>query len=143
MKTFISPEISTTRNILNHSSINFISHLASTVVYDQLCSPRMLTNGSPVKTTNLSSRGGLVRTQRHCKDISESLERVDELAKTVDLGNKTYQYHRLHGYGFPSSQCLFPRVLQFDNYSPFNMTHNFQPATCTNHGHPCYGLQWQ
>jgi len=65
------------------------------------------------------------------------------LAKTVNLGKNTNQYHPPQGYGYPPSQQPFPGALQFYHQSPFNMTHSSQPTSSASQQYPNYWSPWQ
>jgi len=144
-KPFIPLKVTATCNILNHTPNNSISHLPCIVVYHNLCSQNMSTNGSPLKAVNMAPPNGLFGNDQRHEDNSESSENCSGTAtgKECRFGTYTNQYHLPHGYGCLSSQQPFPGAPQFYRHSPFNMTHSLQQTTSANQGFPSYRPQWQ
>jgi len=144
-KPFVPPKVTATCNILNHTLIYSISFLTSIVVYHHLCSQKMSTNGSPLKTANMARPDGLFSTQQRCEDNSDTLENSSRTATGKDspFGKQTNQYQPPHGYGYPTSQQPFPGAPQLYQHSSFNMTHSSQPTTSARQGYQSYRPPWQ
>jgi len=142
---FIPPKVTSTCNILNHTPIDCISHLALIVFYYHLCSRRMLKNGSPSMGANMAPQGGLFRTQQRRDDNSESSDTSSQTATDKDnqLGKHMNQYNLAHGYSYLPLQQPLPGAPQFYQHSPFNMTPSSQPTTIASQGFPNYGPRWE
>jgi len=115
------------------------------VVCHHLCSLDGSMYGSPPKTVNMASPGGLFGMQQPLEVNAQSPENSSRNATDKDsrFGKQTNQYHLPHGYGYPHTQQPFPGAPQFYQHSPFNMTHSLQPTTSASQGYPTYGPQWQ
>jgi len=139
------PKLTAACNILNHTPIYSVLHLASIVVYHHLYWQNMTTNRSPPKTANMAPLCGLCGMRQRREDNSEwsANSSWSSTGKDSRFPNHTNQYHPLHAYVDPPPQQPFPGTPQFHQNSPFNMTHSSQWTTSTRQGFRRCGPQWQ
>jgi len=105
----------------------------------------MSTNGSPPKTANMASPGGLFGSQQRSDDnVGASDSHAGNTPnKDTQFGQPTNQFPPPPGYRYPPSQPPFPGAPQFYHHAPFNMTPSSQPSSGATEGYARYGPPWQ
>jgi len=105
----------------------------------------MSTNGSPPKTTNMASTGGLFGSQQCPEDNVGAWDNNagNTPSKDTQFGQPPNQCHPPPGYSYPPSQPPFPGAHLFYHPAPFNMTPNLHPSSAATQRYPSYGPLWQ
>jgi len=117
---------------------NWIDNLCSTIFF----SYSILTNGSPPKTTNMASTGGLFDLQQRPENnVGASHNNAEnKRSKDIQFGQPPNQFHPPPGYSYLLSQAPFPDTPQFSHPAPFNMTPSSQPSSAATQGYLSTGL---
>ena len=99
---------------------NWIDNLITTI----FCWHTMLTNGSPPKTTNMASPGGLFGSPQRPDDNVGANDNHARYTpkKDTQFGHPTNQFPPPLGSSYPPSQPPFPGTPQFYHPAPFIMT---------------------
>jgi len=120
---------------------NWIDNLITTI----LSSHTMLTNGSPLKTTNMAPPGGLFASEQRSDDnVGASDDNAGNTPnKDTQFGQPKTQFPPPPGYSYPPSQPPYPGAPQFYHHPPFNLTPSSQPSSCATQGYVSYGPPWQ
>jgi len=120
---------------------NSIDDLITTIFYLHM----MLTNGSPLKTTNMGPPVRLFGSQQ-CPDnnVGASYNNAgNKPHKDTQFRQPTNQFPTSPGYSHPPSQPPFPCAPQVYHPALFNRTPSSKPSSGATQGYPSYRPPWQ
>jgi len=122
-------------------STNWIDNHFTTI----FCSHMMLTNGSPLKPTNMSPTGGLFGSQPHWENnVGASDNNAGNTpSKVTHFGQPPIQIHPPPGYRYPHSQPPFRGAPQFYHPAASIMTQSLQLSSGATQEYLSYGPSWQ